>query len=274
MATTTRVLIIDDETKWQGNLRAWLPRENTAHDVAGGAAEAADLLRRFHYDLVLLDLSMDITNAQNRDSRGIQEYLATQPEGTQYFVVSATALKEDAVEAAYRLRAGYVFFKATMDFHEFAERALAVLSDASNRRAQSIAEARTRLIRNFSHESEILGALRPKDGPPGMHAILDSFLRALAPVAQHCDRPDLVKSGGCIVALLWSRRYGQPVSVVLANRAIPEAAAVGALDDWLGFPSRGEQLISNESHHVAIRAFAEPSVSDRHFNLPQIVLPG
>src|SRR4051794_8943987 len=91
-----RILSVDDESKWRENFERWITEGVAVHDSAATAQEAVELIRRFHYDLILLDLSMDLADSSNRDTRPIREYLATMPEGTRFFVVSAH-LKDDEV---------------------------------------------------------------------------------------------------------------------------------------------------------------------------------
>src|SRR5260221_10185061 len=105
MNTEARVLVIDDELKWRQNFARLIPSHVAQQDSAATAEEAIERVRKFHYDLVLLDLSMDAADSSNRDNRPIQEYLSTRPEGTRYFIVSAHIMRDEAVEAAFRLGA-------------------------------------------------------------------------------------------------------------------------------------------------------------------------
>jgi CheY-like chemotaxis protein len=79
MSAEGRILTIEDERQWRENFAAWIPTDVAAQDSAATAAEAAEKLRRFHYDLVLLDLSMDVSDSSNRDTRSIQDYLSVKP---------------------------------------------------------------------------------------------------------------------------------------------------------------------------------------------------
>lgn len=272
MSTAARILAIDDELVWRENFAAWIMEDIAIQDSAASAQEAVERIRRFHYDLVLLDLSMDLANSLNRDNRAIQEYLATKPEGTRYFVVSSIAGKEDAVEAAFKLGASYVFFKQSLVPGDIATKAAATIAEAASHRGEAVLAARRKLIQDSFHDNQILGVLQPDQGASGMYAIFDALFRAVAPIGQHRDRPHFNIASGCVVALLWSRRHGTAVSAVLANQTVGEAAALASLADWLGFPTRGATLLSSEMRHVWIRAFEEPSIDDAHFDLPAIKL--
>lgn len=58
MATAVRILAVDDERLLRMSLRVILAREGFQVDTAGTVAEAAALLDRHHYDLVLTDLNL------------------------------------------------------------------------------------------------------------------------------------------------------------------------------------------------------------------------
>jgi len=272
MARTGRILIVDDEPQWRSNFASWIPEDLAEQHIASSAQEAASLLRRFHYDLVLLDLSMDLADSSNRDNRGIQQYLAKRPEGTRYFVVSGTASKEDTAEAAFRLGATDVLFKGRIDIRDLARKSADVIADASAHRAQSVAETRSKLIRDFPHDNELFTVLDPKHGPTGMYSVFDALFRAVVPIAQHIDRRHLAKVQSSVVALLWSRRLGTAVSAVFANRGVTEESARSALAEWMGFADRGDIVVHDEINHVRFWAFREPTVSDSHFDLPDILL--
>ena len=271
MTTEGRILAIEDESQWRENFAAWIPREVAAQDSAATAEEAAEKLRRLHYDLVLLDLSMDVSDPSNRDTRSIQEYLAAKPEGTAYFVVSSTADREEARDAAYKSGAAWVFFKTDDLRRELLERAASVIENAAYSRGQAIVTAQKQLIPDQIREHEFFSAL--KLGAGDLYAILAMVSRAFAPLAPHADRPHCVISKGCGVGLFWSRRHGAAVSLVMAHENIADSAALAALENWLGFKTRGSVFFDKQMHHVRIRAFEEPTISDAHFELPVIKPP-
>jgi CheY-like chemotaxis protein len=272
MTPMARILIVDDESVWRENFAAWIPKDLAEQDAVGTVREAAERLRKFHYDLVLLDLSMDIKNRSNRDTRPIQEYLAKKPEGTAYFVVSATADEEDTATAAYELGAAWVFFKKKKNYRPstLAEKVAEFVVNSQTHRAQAVVNARAKLAPEIQ-ETNIISALKLR-GIPELYPILDHLFRPLAPVSQHRDRPHLAISNGRVVGLFWSRRYGVAVSAVIAPQTVDKDDAEKALSDWLGFPVRGSALVDTV-HHARILAFKEPTISDAHFDLPSIKLP-
>jgi CheY-like chemotaxis protein len=269
MNTEGRILAVDDELKWRENFARWIPKDVATQDSVSTAREAAEKIRIYHYDLVLLDLSMDVGDTLNRDTRPIQEYLATKPEGTVYFVVSSTAEREEGRDAAYKLGAAWVFFKTDSTLRqELAAKAAAAIEDAAYHRGQAIIAAQKKLDPDQFGEHQIFGALQI--GAEELYSILGALSRAMAPIASHVDRPHCTVSGGCVVALFWSRRHGTAVSVVLAPPAVGDETALMSLADWLGFSTRGKMLLDTQLHHVRVRAFEEPSIGDTYFGLPVI----
>ncbi len=268
MNTEGRILTIEDQLEWRQNFVNLIPSAIAVQDFVTNAAEAAARLRRFYYDLVLLDLSMDEGDTLNRDTRPIQEYLATKPEGTRYFIVSATILAPETVDAAYRLGAAWIFFKATLNPTELAEKAAEAITEAASYRAQSLIVARRKLLPDQIVEHQVFSLL--KTGAINGYPVLDSLLRTVAPIAQHVDRRHMFVAGESVLALFWSRRKGMALSVVVSHDSVAEQSAMSSLAEWLGFTTRGPSVVDTSSYHVRIRVFEEPTISDEHFDLPII----
>ena len=57
-AVAKRILVVDDDAEIRGLLTAILQRHDLVVDVAGDGGEATELLRQFHYAVVLVDLMM------------------------------------------------------------------------------------------------------------------------------------------------------------------------------------------------------------------------
>jgi len=267
MTTNSRILIIDDELKWRQNFARLIPSDVNQHS-AETAKVAAEQLRKFYYDLVLLDLSMDTGDKSNRDNRPIQQYLSTKPDGTRYFIISAHIMPKETVDAAYRLGANFVFFKGDMDPGEFADKTAAAIAEAASHRAEAISDARQKLLPNQILEYQVFEPL--KTGAINGYPILESLFRTLAPIGQHVDRRHFVASGNSVLALFWSRRKGKAVSTILAHESVPDDSALSSLAEWLGFATRGPSVVDTTSHNVRIRVFDEPTISDEHFELPVI----
>ncbi len=269
-----RILAIDDEATWIDNFKAWIPEEMAIQDSADTTSKALELLRRYRYHVILLDLSMDTHNPFNRENHAIQEYLATRPEGTLYIIVSGTAEKVEVRDAAFRLGAWDVVFKPEIDPGVLRDKVTRATEEASKKDSQFIIEAKRKLIINQVHESEILKVLDPKEGAGGMYAVLDMLFHRIAPIAIHNDRPTVVIKNNCVLGLVWSRLVGTAVSFALANRRIPEAEVTNQLTDWLGYAQRNSPICDRESHRVRIQIFEEPNVQEVHFDLPDIIPTG
>jgi len=268
MNSDARILTIDDELKWRQNFARLIPSHVAMQDSVASAADAVAHLRKYYYDLVLLDLSMDVGDSSNRDNRPIQEYLSTKPEGTRYFIISANIMAKEAVDAAYRLGAAWVFFKGSLNPGELAEKVAGAISEAGTHRAEAINVARRKLLPDQFVEHEVFKPL--KTGAINGYPVLDSLLRPIVPIAQHINRQHMSVAGNSVLALFWSRRKGMALSAVLSHDSVPEKTAMSALEEWLGFTTRGPSVLDTTSYHVRIRLFEEPTISDEHFDLPSI----
>ncbi len=268
-----RILTIDDEANWRENFKAWIPVDIAAQDSATTTQEAINLLRRYRYDVVLLDLSMDINNPFNRDNQVIQEYLATWPEGTRYIIVSGTADKTDVRDAAFYQQASDVIFKAEVEPPLLKEKVTKVIEEASKQNNTLVADAWKKLSNAAGLNEQILTTLAPKEGFSGLSSMTKTMFHVIAPVALHKDRPHFAVWNDCVVGLAWSRQLGTAVSMVLASANLPEEKAVSQLEDWLGFSHHHGPILKREGNRIHIHVFEEPSVSDAHFDLPNIHLP-
>lgn len=263
-----RILAIDDEMPWLENFKAWIPEEMADQDLTDSTSKAVELLRRYRHDVVLLDLSMDISDQSNRDNAAIQEYLATRPDGTQYIVVSGTAEKQDVRNAAFHLNACDFIFKGEIDPAMLREKVGRAIELASKHPDSFVADAKLKLTDAGKLDSQILATLNPKGGNRTLFPMIDTLFRRIAPIASHRNRPRFGISDDCVLGLVWSRRIGKAVSIVLANNSIPEHDSRRRLADWLGYAHEYEPWFSRETDRVRIEIFEEPSISDQHFELP------
>jgi DNA-binding NarL/FixJ family response regulator len=269
-----RILAIDDEeTTWLENFKAWIPEDIAIQDSAATTSQAIELLRKYRYHVVLLDLSMDVNNPFNRENRAIQEYLATQPEGTLYIVVSGTAEKLEVRDAALRLGAWDVIFKAEIEPAMLRDKVIRAIEEASKQENQFVIEAKRKLI-SPNLESQILKVLDPKEGAGGMYQMMDTLFHRIVPVAVHKNRPGFEVWNNCVVGLVWSRYIGKAISIALAGKSVPEDEAARLLRDWLGYTSQDHPIFNRESHRVRIQLFEEPSISNEHFDLPVVPATG
>lgn len=265
-----RLLAIDDEIRWLDSFQSWIPPDLVEQHSAATTAKAADYLRRFHYDIVLLDLSMDPSNRYNRDNQAIQGYLATRPEGTAYFIVSANVRTAEVIDAAYVRNASWVVQKQAIDPEVLCEKIRKTLDETAPMQAKHTANARMMLAGDILSETKIISALGV-GGAQGFGQMLDTILHRLTPLARHHYRPQLEIRNRTVVGLTWSRQRGKAVSLSFANVSVPPEEQAGELADWLGYDEREPELDEKVFFkRVRFQCFSEPNVSDEHFDLPKI----
>jgi len=266
-----RILVVEDEIPWRNNLKNWLPATLAQQDSAATTQEAISYLRRFHYDLVLLDLSMDAA-IENRANQGIQNYLAARPEGTLYIIVSSTVNKAEVRDAAFKLGAYDVIFKTEIDPDLLSEKVQEALERTSENISNLIADARQKLIHNIDVETEIIRKLGAK-GASSMAQLMTTLCRQIAPIARHIFRPSLAIQGNTVLGLVWSRQLGQAISLALTNATVPREEPIAELAKWLGYEERGAALMEKVYYdRIRVLCFSELNVSDEHFELPAISL--
>ncbi|MGD0295339.1 MAG: hypothetical protein ABSB30_15945 [Terracidiphilus sp.] len=266
-----RILAIDDDVvRWQENFRAWIPNELADLDGATTTEQAVKLLRRWRYDVVLLDFSMDISDPFNRSNRGIQEYLASKPEGTQYIIVSAVIEKTEVRDSALHLNAFDIIFKAEIDPAVLREKLAGAIEESQRHQTSLVADAKERLTQGGKLDGPILESLHPKEGVASLYRLMDGLLKRIAPVVGHRDRPSFVVRGQHVLGLVWSRQLGTAVSLAMSSTKASEEESTRELAEWLGYEKRGTPVFSRETSRVRLLIFEEPNVSDVHFDLPNI----
>jgi DNA-binding NtrC family response regulator len=65
MTEVIKVLVVDDEERFRNTLAKLLTAQGMQVDVAGGGAEALEILRRDSHDIVLLDVKMPGMSGQD-----------------------------------------------------------------------------------------------------------------------------------------------------------------------------------------------------------------
>lgn len=265
-----RVLAIDDELAWLKNFEAWIPSDIAEQDSAATTEDAIGFLRRRRYAVVLLDLSMDLTDSFNRSNRGVQDYLATKPEGTEYIIVSGIVEKAEVRDALRSLNAFDVIFKAKIDPSILRDVVSTAIEKAQAHHAKLVVRDKARLTDSGKLDDSILRAIAPKDGVSGLYRVFDAALARLAPVAPHLNRPRLEVRGRHVLGIAWSRLLGGAVSIIMSSNETEEKESVVAIEQWLGYKERGPQVLCRETNRVRVMIFEEPSLRDIHFDLPRI----
>lgn len=269
-----RILVVEDEKRWQESFRAWIPEELDAEiDFAVTALEAANFLRRRRYTLVLLDLSMDVGDRGNRDNEPIQDYLSTRPEGTFYVVVSAVINKVETRDAAFRRGASDVLFKVEAPLAELAETVTRLVAESAAAETKVRADTRAQFLGGDPQQSRLLATLGPKGGARALFPVADVVAGRLAPLVMHRERPELVMHDHSVFGLGWSRQRGNAVALLLSpiDRDLAECAK--ALGEWLGYDIPAKPEFSKDIGKIRFAFWDQTAVSDTHFDLPVISVP-
>jgi hypothetical protein len=216
---------------------------------------------------------MDPHNPANRENRAIQEYLATKPEGTLYIVISGVAQKGEVRDSAFYLGAYDVIFKAEIEPEMLLEKVKRAVEATAKSDEQFLIEAKRRLLGDPKLEEQILKVLSPKGGAGGMYPMMDTLLTRIAPIAVHKNRPRFEIHNDSVVGLVWSRRLGKALSIVLVNRGVAAGKELSDLREWLGYPQPGKPILTRESFRVRMNLFEEPNIRSDHFDLPLIPQP-
>ncbi len=263
-----RILAIDDEEIWLKTFSTCIPQDLAEQHSAISTEMAADFLHRFRYHAVLLDLSMELGDKRNRANRGIQEYLSTHPEGATYIIISANVDLQETIQSAFHLNAFYVFEKDRVELGALREKVSQAVNHASKEDSRILADARRELTEGGRLEDQILRTLHPTGGAAGMYSMMDALFDRIAPIVPHRDRSHFDFLQDSVACLVWSRQLGMALSIVLANRKVPEDISRGQLTDWLGYPENQPPLFNRDVGGVRVQYFAEPDTSDLHFDLP------
>jgi|SRR6185312_4827451 len=265
-----RLLAIDDDADWLESFKRWIPSDLVEQHSAQTTEDAADSLRRYHYDLVLLDLSMDPADGANRDNQSIQNYLATRPEGTAYFIVSANLRTDEALDAAYIRNASWQVLKPSIDPEVLLDEIRKSLAETAPLYTKFAAGARIMLTEDTHYETEIIRVLGVGGAQP-FGQMLDTVLQKLVPLARHKFRPKLEIRKSSVVGLGWSRRRGKAISLSFANVAVPPEEQARELAEWLGFEEREAELKERIFFkRVRVQCFSEQNILDTHFDLPNV----
>ena len=267
-----RILAIDDESVWLENYKSWISESVAQQHSAQSTQEAVQYLKRNYYDVVLLDLSMSLQNPWGRGNRGIQDYLAAQPEGTRYIIISGVADRTEVREALTVKHAHAVIFKQEIDALDLDREVAAIIQDCSRENISKAAqEARIKLVGEYSAlENKIYCTLHPKGGIGGLRSLFDNFFQRIAPIAEHRSCPVLSVYESIVFGHVWSRQRGSAVRLVFFNNKISSDEAFLKLDERFGYESTAHKIIDKVSRGVRTLCFAEPHFHDEDFTLPNI----
>ena len=117
MSEKVRILVVEDMPKWQDRLKIILEKAGYSVTVAGSAHAAKKQLSRGTAELIVLDMSLIIDDASDRQGRGILKQIRDKNLHIPVVCISAYLKPSEAVDVVARKGAKWFFDKA-----EFAER--------------------------------------------------------------------------------------------------------------------------------------------------------
>jgi CheY-like chemotaxis protein len=241
--------------------------------VSATNAEAAfSLVRRYRFDVAILDMSMDTNDPLDRSNLPLENYLKERPEGTLSIVLSQV-LEMAAREVRDHFAAMNVWaveFKQDVDPAKFRETVARALSEASGALADEAEKSRHLILPDIDAEQRFLSVLRPKGGMVGAFRVIDNFLPAVSPLRAHLHRPSLSYGEGCGMLLAWSRMRGCAVTILMTASSMPPDDAKRQLSRWLGYEPKGEPFLRREPSGIHLMCWDDPEMDDAHFDLPKV----
>ena len=269
-----KILVIEDDKAWISNYQRWLKHESFEIDIARSATKAIERLRTTYYALVILDLSLDPNNPNNRDSIQVQEYLKKHPEGTLHIIVSAVANRDDVRRAGFEYNALNVFFKDEFeDLTKFKKEIKNGIKQSRQQRPNFKELTYEKMIGDQERpmfEHRMLKSLKPRDGAGGYLAFMDKLLDIVRPLELHKTRNEVdIVNDKFVFALYWSRRLGSGISLCIVNSSVEEKVKKEAMSDWLGWvPEKEWRLI--EANDIKGYIHLEDGLSPNDFILPTL----
>jgi DNA-binding NarL/FixJ family response regulator len=235
-------LIVEDEKGWQESFSQALPAELISDiTLADSAIRAADALRKRRFDIVILDLCMDEKNSADRSNEKIQQYLATEPEQTQYIIASYLVNRSEVRDAMERLGAAGVVFKDEIAANRLllAERIGQILEKQKGSDQKRIVQTVRQLFGDIHNESRLFQALGI--GAADLYVLGERLIRPIGTLSRHRSRTVLEAQANVAFGIAWSRGLGFPIAISLSKSTVTEEDQRGQLVAWLGF-SPGEVL--------------------------------
>ena len=245
--STTRILIVEDDPAYQRRYKEWIPDKYNV-DSVDSSIEAIDLLKKKHYALVILDLSLNPENNADRSSKEVQEYLndVKQSEGTLHVIVS-----------------NHVDYKDTrLSFRDYSVQDVITKNEVSENPqyfieliGENIKKHYVKLVElNFSEidykqlavsenqavwDYSMLQVLNPRNRVMGFQKFFKAFSDNFSPIANHLTRKSwhIWPEKKCLVAIMWSRAQGIPITIHLSNQSEANSIvdAREAIEEWLGW---------------------------------------
>lgn len=228
MKAPTRALIVEDIENWVYTLNRAARRAGASEVVVCPNLQSVmDSLRKFRFDVAILDIGLDPDDDLNSDGikalEAIREIdggstrciLVTGWQGGDRMDVLAHAQRKHGVDWAYmkeRYEAHTVIAKLTELLEEAPALRLSQTTPMANLSAK---------MDSWHFEGQLVSALSPQGGMPTLYSLVSRLLTSAIPVvAMHPEMP-LEKGGdGVLTGVYWSRALGTAVAVGLAPAGV------------------------------------------------------
>ena len=273
----TKILIVEDSDRWIENYKLIFDSYPYQIDSAPSAKEGILKLVKKHYDLVILDLSLDPNNAYNRDSLKIQKHLKETSEGVKCIVVSAHAGFKDARIAGFEYKNSGIFHKSELgeDIVEFLNKVEEAIKDKKTK-PYNFASDYIKITGEGIHkeimEYDLSVSLKNEGTTRGIEIFIkNKLLPIISPIKQHKTRHSfsLNKKEKFASGLFWSRNLGKPVSLYLFNyKQSLEEDISNKHNKWLGW-SAGNIITKVEDYGLrAVICDEEENIDVEEFLIP------
>jgi CheY-like chemotaxis protein len=266
------LMVVDDDPRWLDNIASTVPPAVALVFKAATPDEAVKLVRRYRFDLVILDMSMDPNDDKDRSNRPLQLYLSKRPEGTLYIILSQHLLREGMeVSDHYNdMGALSVEHKPRVDPAQLLEQIEAAISSASAGLAEEAERSRRLIIPDIYAEQQLLTTLRPSGGMASVFHVVENLLPAVSPLRAHLYRQGLNYGQDCAMLLAWSRLRGCAVIISMAASSLSVEEAFAQLSKWLGYEPKGDPFLRHELNRTRVMCWEDRDLDDEHFDLPNL----
>lgn len=226
MIAPTRALVVEDIDSWAFTIERAARRAGASEVVRCPSLPAVrDVLRRFRFDIAVLDIGLDPDNDLNADGIGALKAIR-EADGDSTRCVLVTGWQGGdrmALQSEAHLDHGvdFAFMKEKYDAPVVTAKLTELLAQAPERRRKqgtAMASLSAGIDGPWGLERWLLDALSP--GPGGIQAVyklVDRLLRDVTPaIAMHQNPPLEKGQDGICTGVYWSRALGCAIGVGLA----------------------------------------------------------
>jgi CheY-like chemotaxis protein len=223
MEMPIRVLIVEDQERYQKLFREIVGNLAETVDVAADLDEAVEMLDRTLYHLALVDYRLDDVDPRNRDGKIVAMHIEDLRESTQVIVLTAYGELEDAIEALRDFHVRTFFRKQKMELVQVREEIQRALKENED----EILLTRRLEPRGFPSSllgtsySELPGELSVDGTLQDFESFLKGLFDGLYPLLTASAGPQApeVEPGSQVVrSRFWSKALSEPTEVGFGER--------------------------------------------------------